>query len=324
MFYLDISLIIIPYLHRALGLQSLRKFLLTVITFGIKTPAGIFIPSMAIGACFGRMLGLVAQQWQQTYPTHYIFEVCGEPGVNCFTPGVYAMVGAAAALAGVTRMTVSLVVIMFELTGSLTYALPIMLSIMVSKWVGDALVAPSIYDNLIELNDYPFLDNKREYIHTEGINHILEKKLELIKSEEPNTVGVIRQKLTSLAESGYPDGGFPILDGSNLVGYIAANDLEHALEESTMADDSAPCFFRPVSQPCGGDAFFDTNVTVNDMTAYVDQAPLTISINASMEVVLELFIKLGVRYLCVMEHSKFVGVIYKKRLLAYLHELGQE
>jgi len=33
------------------------------------------------------------------------------------------MVGAAASLAGVTRMTVSLTVIMFELTGALTYVL---------------------------------------------------------------------------------------------------------------------------------------------------------------------------------------------------------
>lgn len=43
--------------------------------------------------------------------------------VSSVTPGTYAMVGAAAALAGVTRMTVSLTVIMFELTGSLSYGL---------------------------------------------------------------------------------------------------------------------------------------------------------------------------------------------------------
>jgi H+/Cl- antiporter ClcA len=48
------------------------------------------------------------------------------------------MVGAAAFFCGVTRMTVSLVVIMFELTGALTYALPIMMSIMIAKWVADA------------------------------------------------------------------------------------------------------------------------------------------------------------------------------------------
>lgn len=62
--------------------------------------------------------------------------------------------------------------------------------------------------------------------------------------------------------------------------------------------------------------------TPNDMTPFIDKAPLSISINASMEVVLELFIKLGVRYLCVTDNSRYAGVIHKKRLLAYLHELG--
>ena len=42
---------------------------------------------------------------------------------SCIMPGLYAMVGAAACLGGVTRMTVSLVVIMFELTGMYPTAL---------------------------------------------------------------------------------------------------------------------------------------------------------------------------------------------------------
>ena len=46
--------------------------------------------------------------------------ICGE-GQVCVNPGLYAMVGAAATLSGVTRMTVSLVVIMYELTGGLLY-----------------------------------------------------------------------------------------------------------------------------------------------------------------------------------------------------------
>lgn len=49
------------------------------------------------------------------------------------------MVGAAAALGGVTRMTVSLVVIMFEVTGGMQYIVPFMVATMASKWIADAL-----------------------------------------------------------------------------------------------------------------------------------------------------------------------------------------
>ena len=54
-------------------------------------------------------------------------------------PGLYAMVGAAAVLGGITRMTVSLVVIMFELTGSLEFIVPTMVATMFSKWIADAI-----------------------------------------------------------------------------------------------------------------------------------------------------------------------------------------
>lgn len=43
-----------------------------------------------------------------------------------------------------------------------------------------------------------------------------------------------------------------------------------------------------------------------------------------MELVMELFAKLGVRYLCVVRHGRYVGMIHKKRLLAYLHQLEEE
>lgn len=52
---------------------------------------------------------------------------------------MYALVGASAMLAGVSRMTLSLVVVIFELTGRLEYLLPVMLAVIASKWVGDVL-----------------------------------------------------------------------------------------------------------------------------------------------------------------------------------------
>lgn len=60
------------------------------------------------------------------------------------------MVGAAASLSGVTRTTISLAVIMFELTDSLSYVIPVMLSVLVAKTVADALEPKGIYDLVIE------------------------------------------------------------------------------------------------------------------------------------------------------------------------------
>jgi hypothetical protein len=45
---------------------------------------------------------------------------------------------------------VSLAVIMFELTDTLTYAVPVMLAVLVAKTVADALEPKGIYDLVIE------------------------------------------------------------------------------------------------------------------------------------------------------------------------------
>jgi len=104
----------------------LRTFLV-IISYGCKVPAGIFVPSMAIGASFGRMVGILVQAIQQAFPNAAFFSAC-QPDLPCITPGTYAFLGAAAALSGIMHITVSVVVIMFELTGALTYILPTMVS----------------------------------------------------------------------------------------------------------------------------------------------------------------------------------------------------
>lgn len=53
---------------------------------------------------------------------------------------------------------------MFELTDTLTYAVPVMLAVLVAKTVADALEPKGIYDLVIELNQLPYLDTKHEYL----------------------------------------------------------------------------------------------------------------------------------------------------------------
>jgi chloride channel 3/4/5 len=86
---------------RAILIAMLVKGTLTVVTFGIKVPAGIFIPTLGVGACAGRVLGIAMQWLQLNYPNLGVFEVC-KGDLDCIVPGLYAMVGAAATLSGVT------------------------------------------------------------------------------------------------------------------------------------------------------------------------------------------------------------------------------
>jgi TRAP-type mannitol/chloroaromatic compound transport system permease large subunit len=85
----------------AIAVTLVVKGLLTIITFGIKVPAGIFIPTLGVGACFGRIVGIALQTLQQQNPDLAVFSFC-KPGEKCIIPGIYAMVGAAATLSGVT------------------------------------------------------------------------------------------------------------------------------------------------------------------------------------------------------------------------------
>ena len=109
----------------SLAFATVMRTFLVIISYGCKVPAGIFVPSMAIGASFGRMVGILVQALHEKFPHARFFRAC-EPDVPCITPGTYAFLGAGAALSGIMHITVSVVVIMFELTGALEYILPTM------------------------------------------------------------------------------------------------------------------------------------------------------------------------------------------------------
>lgn len=86
---------------------------------------------------------------------------------------------------GVMRITVTVVVIMFELTGALTYILPTMVCaseprptlradfrmqivLLVTKSVGDFFDARGIADEMIRFNGYPYLEEEEHVSHIPG------------------------------------------------------------------------------------------------------------------------------------------------------------
>ncbi|KAJ3282937.1 hypothetical protein HK104_010632 [Borealophlyctis nickersoniae] len=312
----------------------LTKTLLTLLTFGLKIPGGIFIPSMAVGACAGRLMGLGVKAATEMYSDHWAFAACGriEAGKECVIPGVYAMVGAVAALSGVTRMTVSLTIILFELTNSLLYVLPLMFTILVSKFTGDALSKNGLYDTVIERSGHPYLDAKRIFAGTGGekrLEDVLEKPRAVVRCGRVYAVEEIEGMLAVMGHS--RDGGFPVLEGDLLVGYVGCTELQHALDTTkTSPNPFSPITFRR-APPRWSLAECDPSVGcivtpkpegvgegVHDFTPWMDQAPLSVPDTAPLDLVAELFVKLGVKMLCVVRDGRLVGVVNKKRLVAVL------
>ncbi|KAI2636434.1 chloride channel [Hypomontagnella submonticulosa] len=290
---------------------SVLGFFLASITFGLQIPAGIILPSMAIGALSGRAVGIIMEIWQRNNPTFFAFSTC-DPGRPCVTPGVYAMIGAAATLAGVTRMTVSIVVIMFELTGALTYVLPIMVAVMLSKWVGDAFSRRGIYESWIHFNEYPYLgsgdeDGGSQHVPDIPASQIMTRIEDLVVlTATGHTIASLRGVLASCDYRGFPVVSDP--RDAVLLGYISRAELAYNLVAAAQP---------PRNLPPEAEAFFshqplaDPRATL-DLRPWMDQTPLTMPSRSSLHLAVAYFQKLGVRYVLFADRGVLQGLLTKK------------
>ena len=261
---------------RTLCIAFLIKSFLTVITFGIKVPAGIYVPSMVVGGLLGRIVGHGIQYLVFKYPDAAIFGSCPISGgpEACITPGVYALVAAGATMCGVTRLSVTLAVILFELTGSLDHVLPFSLSVLVAKWTADAIEPLSIYDLLTEMNSYPFLDNKIQPIFTSELADITPRvrseRIIDITSSPLVPATLLRSKLRYLHNAGELDGGLPIVRGGVLVGLIPAPDLEFALDKLDDEDDTLCLMASPNPGSYHNGIEDEEDYDPTDFTTFID------------------------------------------------------
>ncbi|KAL8968305.1 MAG: hypothetical protein Q9183_002525 [Haloplaca sp. 2 TL-2023] len=318
----------IPGILRALGIAFVIKCFLTTITFGIKVPAGIYVPSMVVGGLLGRIVGHLVQYLAFSYPDASVWGGCAADGglESCVTPGVYALVAAGATMCGVTRLSVTLAVILFELTGSLDHVLPFSLAVLVAKWTADAVEPLSIYDLLTDLNSYPLLDNKLRPVFTTDLGDITSpvrshRVIDISNSPlipAPN----LRRKLEHLHRAGELDGGLPILRHSVLVGLIPAPDLEFALDKLEDEEGSLCLMAQPASWR-DAEEIEDHDTDPTDFTPYIDPSPVALDIHSPMDLVFQCFVKLGLRYICVLRDGQYAGLVHKKSFVKYIKELEQ-
>jgi chloride channel 3/4/5 len=305
----------------------LRTFLV-IISYGCKVPAGIFVPSMAIGASFGRMVGILVQWLYELFPDSPFFSAC-HPDAPCITPGTYAFLGAGAALSGIMHITVSVTVIMFELTGALTYILPTMIVVGVTKAVGDCFSKGGIADRMIWFNGFPFLDNKEEHSFGVPVSRVMTSNMTVLPA---SNFGVkAAEKL--LEDTSFS--GFPIVEDIQsmvLLGYIGRTELRFAIERARkqgLMSPTAKCAFMPealqeeqTSSAVVPPITFDGIATSSgqqtvDFSQFVDSTPLAVHPQLPLETVMEFFKKMGPRVILVEHRGQLTGLVTVKDCLKY-------
>lgn len=314
-------------LHNILSLvlATLIRILFVIISYGCKVPAGIFVPSMAIGASFGRALGIVVQTIHDAFPNSTYFSTC-DPDVPCITPGTYAFLGAAAALSGIMHITISVVVIMFELTGALIYILPTMVVVGITKYVSEFFGRGGIADRMIWFSGFPFLDNKEESNLGVPVSQAMTSKVTSI----PATGLTLRELESLLADDKYQ--GFPITEADKtLVGYIGRTELRYMInrlkKERLSLSSTARCNFATARRSnTTSSAPTTPSITVHadgplsssiDFSRLMDTTPVTVHPRLPLDTVMELFRKIGPRVILIEYHGKLQGLVTVKDCLKY-------
>ncbi|KAJ2391944.1 hypothetical protein H4S02_001047 [Coemansia sp. RSA 2611] len=235
-------------LLRLLALALANRACFAVATFGIKVPSGLVLPSMAVGAVFGRIVGTCVEYLTRAHADWAVFAQCPAGDARCVIPGIYALVGAGAALTGVTHTTIAVVAILMELTGNLIYTLPVLVGVMAARWVAEYFSAHGIYDRLLEHAGHPYLDTKTQYIHTRRTAaELMQTDLETVcvDYEPENSLALVAARLERISARGLADGGFPVVGArGHLLGWIACAELDYAVARCRDMDPDTVCFFN--------------------------------------------------------------------------------
>ena len=119
----------------------LQKFVFTALTLSCPVPGGIFTPTFALGAVLGQLY--ISQMLS-------ILQFFGYEDYVEYR-GIYSVLGAAAMTSSVTR-TVSVAMIVLELNGHLSHAVPLMVCVLSSYATSQILKPESFFEMLTSLS----------------------------------------------------------------------------------------------------------------------------------------------------------------------------
>eukprot|EP00898_Chlorokybus_atmophyticus_P007736 jgi/Chlat1/7964/Chrsp69S07401 len=289
-------------------------YALAVITYGVTVPTGLFVPSIMCGAAYGRLVGM------------FVVKLYGQERID---EGTYAVLGAASFMSGSMRMTVSLCVVMLEITNNLKLLPLVMLVLLIAKAVGDAFNS-SISDIHMAIKRIPYLEPSPErfYRHLTATDAIGRRPPVTLQRIE--RVGRLVDVLRRCKHN-----AFPVVSGHvGVLGTVLRSDLLVLLQSrqdfqgtASLAESQgralrhhAEDFIRhPTAKRFTVD---DLALSGEDLDMYLDigpfvnTTPYSVSADASLTKVYAIFRTLGLRHLLVVPRpQRVLGVITRKDLL---------
>lgn len=296
--------------HSSVLIFFVTCFFLGICSYGIVAPAGLFVPVIVTGASYGRLVGMLINKH------------------SSLNHGLYAVLGAASFLGGSMRMTVSLCVVILELTNNLLLLPLIMLVLLVSKTVADAFNA-NIYDLIMRAKGFPYLETHAEpYMRQLTVGDVVTGPLQLFHGFEK--VGNVVHVLETTRHNGFPViDEPPFSEAPVLYGLILRAHLIELLKKKAFLSTPTATGTDPLVQfsasdfakrgSGNGSDIEDIELTDEELEMFLDlhpftnASPYTVVETMSLAKALTLFREVGLRHLLVIpkisSRSPVVGIL---------------
>lgn len=210
------------------------KPLLTSLTLSGGGSGGIFAPSLFIGATTGACFGLLCNRLI--------------PGVSA-NPGVYAIVGMGAVVAGTTQGVLSAILIVYEMTNDYRIILPIMIAAGLASAIARFIDPDSIYHKKLSRRNESIARSHEMH----GLEHIMVRDVMVRQFPSVKHTDDVSE-IIRVARANPTIDSLPVLkEDGKLAGIIRPEDLHRVLDSDMppqllQADDIAvvaPLSVRP-------------------------------------------------------------------------------
>lgn len=292
----------------SLLLFFVSSYIFGILSYGVVAPFGLFVPIILTGATYGRFVAILLGSYTE------------------LDHGLVAILGSASFLGGTMRMTVSVCVIIIELTNNLLLLPLVMLVLLVSKTVADSFNG-NIYDMVLQLKGLPYLEGHAEpYMRQLTVTDVLSGPLHSFNGVEK--VGNIVHTLRSTHHHAFPVIDEPPLSLSPvLYGLILRSHLLVVLKKKAFLPTNSLSGHEKASKISVAsdfdkrgsgkqDTIDDVNITPEEMEMFVDlhpftnTSPYTVVETMSLAKALTLFREVGLRHMLVVPKSSDVSNSY--------------